>query len=136
VTIYSSGELRGCIGTIEPVDTLYNSIVENAISAATRDYRFSPVREKELSNLNYEISVLSPPVLFEPESSEELFRGINGKGLIIKKDFRSAVYLPQVWEHFSEENDFLKSLCQKAGLHPDEWKHFKGMKFYVFNLIN
>jgi hypothetical protein len=136
VTINTGDELRGCIGTIEPVDTLYNSIVENAISAATRDYRFSPVKEKELSNLNYEISVLSPPVLFEPESAEELFNGIKHKGLIIKKDFRSAVYLPQVWEHFSEEKDFLKSLCQKAGMSSDEWKHFKSMKFYVFNLIN
>lgn len=136
VTIYTGDELRGCIGTIEPVDTLYNSIVDNAISAATRDYRFSPVMENELSKLNYEISVLSPPVLFEPESAEELFKGIKGKGLIIKKDFRSAVYLPQVWEHFSEEKDFLKSLCQKAGLFADEWKNFKNMKFYVFNLIN
>jgi len=136
VTIYTGDELRGCIGTIEPVDTLFNSIVDNAISASTRDYRFSPVKEKELNNLNYEISVLSPPVLFEPDSAEELFKGIKGKGLIIKKDFRSAVYLPQVWEHFSEEKDFLKSLCRKAGFFADEWKNFKNMKFYVFNLIN
>ncbi len=136
VTVKTGEELRGCIGTIEPIDTLYNSIVENAISATSRDPRFSPVREKELSGLNYEVSVLSPPKLFEPHSLEELFKGIKGNGLIIKKDYRSAVYLPQVWEHFSDEKGFLKSLCKKAGMFVDEWKNYKDMKYYVFNLIN
>jgi AmmeMemoRadiSam system protein B/AmmeMemoRadiSam system protein A len=136
VTIKTGEELRGCIGTIEPVDTLFDSLIDNAISAATRDPRFSSVKEKELSGLNYEVSVLSPPELFVPKSVEELFEGIKGKGLIIKKDFRSAVYLPQVWEHFSDEKSFLKSLCQKAGMFADEWKDYKGMKYYVFNLIN
>jgi len=136
VTVKVGDELRGCIGTIEPVDTLYNSLIDNAISAVSKDPRFSPVREKELSKLSYEVSVLSPPELFEPQSLDELFIGIKGKGLIIKKDYRSAVYLPQVWEHFSEEKDFLRSLCQKAGMFVDEWKNYKDMKYYVFNLIN
>lgn len=136
VTINTGDELRGCIGTIEPVDTLHNSIVENAISAATRDPRFSPVSEKELSKLSYEVSVLSPPTLFEPKSLDELFKGINGKGIIIKKDFRSAVYLPQVWEQFTSEKEFLRSLCRKAGMFVDEWKNYKELKYYVFNLIN
>ncbi len=136
VTIKTGEELRGCIGTIEPVDTLCNSIIENAISAAARDPRFSPVTENELDSLNYEVSVLSPPELFEPKSSDELLKEIKDKGIIIKKDFRSAVYLPQVWEHFHEEKDFLTSLCRKAGLHKDEWKNYKSMKFYLFKLIN
>ncbi|MEI7484274.1 MAG: AmmeMemoRadiSam system protein B [Ignavibacteriota bacterium] len=136
VTVKTGDELRGCIGTIEPVDSLYNSLIDNAISAVSRDPRFSPVGEKELSKLNYEVSVLSPPELFEPQSLDELFEGIKGKGLIIKKDYRSAVYLPQVWEHFSDEKDFLRSLCQKAGIFIDEWKNYKGMKYYVFSLIN
>jgi len=136
VTVKIGDELRGCIGTIEPINTLFNSLVDNAISAVSRDPRFSPVREKELNSLNYEVSVLSPPELFEPKSIDELFDGIKGKGLIIKKDFRSAVYLPQVWEHFSDEKGFLKSLCQKAGMFADEWKNYKDMKYYVFNLIN
>lgn len=135
VTIKTGEELRGCIGTIEPVDTLYNSIIENAISAATRDPRFSPMAENELEGLNYEVSVLSPPKLFEPKSSDELLKEIKDKGLIIKKDFRSAVYLPQVWEQLQDEKDFLTSLCRKAGLHKDEWKNYKSMKFYLFNLI-
>lgn len=136
VTVKIGDELRGCIGTIESVDTLYNSLINNAISAVSKDPRFSPVREKELSKLSYEVSVLSPPELFEPHSLDELFSGIKDRGLIIKKDYRSAVYLPQVWEHFSDEKEFLRSLCRKAGMFIDEWKNYKDMKYYVFNLIN
>jgi AmmeMemoRadiSam system protein A len=56
------GELRGCIGTVEPVrDSLANEIVANAISAATNDPRFEPVRVEELSNLRYSVDVLFPP---------------------------------------------------------------------------
>lgn len=136
VTIKNDDELRGCIGTIEPVDTLYNSIIDNAISAATRDPRFNPIEEKELKLLNYEVSVLSVPELFEPSSIEDLFLNIKGKGVIISKDLRRAVYLPQVWEHYTSESAFLSSLCQKAGFFKDEWKDYKSMKFYVFTLLN
>ena len=136
VTIKDGDELRGCIGTIEPVDTLYNSIIENSISAATRDPRFKPIKERELVNLNYEVSVLSVPELIKPESVDSLFSAIKGKGVIINKDMRRGVYLPQVWEHFKSEGDFLSSLCQKAGMHKEEWKDYKAMKFSVFELVN
>ncbi len=136
VTIKSEDELRGCIGTIEPVGTLYNSIVDNAISAATRDPRFDPVEKNELKILDYEVSVLSVPELFEPSSIEDLFLNIKGKGVIISKDLRRSVYLPQVWEHFTSEGAFLSSLCQKAGFFKEEWKNYKSMKFYMFTLLN
>jgi len=57
-----AGELRGCIGTIEPAkDTLAEEIILNAISAATRDPRFAPVRADELPGLKYSVDVLSQP---------------------------------------------------------------------------
>jgi len=57
-----AGELRGCIGTIEPSkDTLAEEIILNAISAATSDPRFAPVREDELTGLKYSVDVLSQP---------------------------------------------------------------------------
>jgi len=56
------GDLRGCIGTIDPVkNTLAEEIIWNAISAATRDPRFSPVRADELPNLKYSVDILSAP---------------------------------------------------------------------------
>ncbi len=83
------GELRGCIGTIEPLkETLGEELVANAISAATRDPRFAPVAESELQNLKYSVDILSAPepttfadldpvvygVIVEDESG--LFRGL------------------------------------------------------------
>ena len=56
------GELRGCIGTVEPVkDSLAEELIHNAVSAATRDPRFAPVRKAELANLKYSVDVLSEP---------------------------------------------------------------------------
>jgi AmmeMemoRadiSam system protein A/AmmeMemoRadiSam system protein B len=63
-------ELRGCIGTIEPVkETLAEELISNAVSSAMRDPRFPPVRPEELSHLCYSVDVLSPP---EPVEFEDL----------------------------------------------------------------
>ncbi len=136
VTLNYGGDLRGCIGTLEPVGTLYESIVDNAIAAASRDFRFSPVTVPELSGITYEVSVLSEPEPYTPSSAGELLGFIKDKGLILRKDFRSAVYLPQVWEHFAKSEDFLSSLCRKAGMSSGEWKDFRNMNFFVFNLLH
>jgi AmmeMemoRadiSam system protein A len=59
VTIRRGGQLRGCIGTIEPVsDNVAEEVIRNAISAATRDPRFSPVRPGELGDLEIKVDVL------------------------------------------------------------------------------
>jgi len=56
------GDLRGCIGTIEPTeDTLAEEVISNAINACTRDPRFSPVKEEELASLRYSVDVLTAP---------------------------------------------------------------------------
>jgi AmmeMemoRadiSam system protein A/AmmeMemoRadiSam system protein B len=83
------GNLRGCIGTIEPVkETLGEELVANAISAATHDPRFAPITESELANLKYSVDILSASqpttladldpkvygVIVEDESG--LFRGL------------------------------------------------------------
>jgi AmmeMemoRadiSam system protein A len=134
VTLTKSGELRGCIGTIEPVDSLYKNIIQNAISAATRDYRFYPVTEDELPYLKYEVTVLSPPKEIRYTDKESLFKQIEGKGVIIKKGFYTAVYLPQVWEQFDSAEKFLSSLCRKAGMDKNEWKKLD-LKVKVFDSI-
>jgi AMMECR1 domain-containing protein len=54
-------------------------------------------------------------------------------GLIIQKGSRSALYLPQVWEEIPVKEDFLSSLCLKAGLHPDDWKD-SSARFYTFQV--
>lgn len=134
VTLNDDVDLRGCIGTIEPVDELYRSIIDNAISAATRDPRFTPVTPNELNGLKYEVSVLSEPMEISFKTDVELFEKIKDNGVIVLKSGSRAVYLPQVWEHFKYPENFLSSLCRKAGLSPDEWRE-KGLKIFVFQKI-
>lgn len=72
-----AGDLRGCLGTIDPVkDTLAEEIIWNAISAATRDPRFSPVRADELPNLKYSVDVLSAPEPCTPDDLDPKFYGV------------------------------------------------------------
>jgi AmmeMemoRadiSam system protein A len=71
------GDLRGCIGTIEPEkDTLAEELIANAISAASRDPRFPPVRADELTNLKYSVDVLSQPELVRLEDLDPNIYGV------------------------------------------------------------
>ncbi|MFA6427461.1 MAG: AmmeMemoRadiSam system protein A [Candidatus Magasanikbacteria bacterium] len=123
VTLMKHGELRGCIGHIEPTQELYKDVIENAVSAAFDDPRFSPLQIYELNDIQIEISVLSTPTEVAYFSIEELLTRLQPgiDGVIISKGNKGATYLPQVWEDFDTKEDFLTSLCLKAGLRKDEW---------------
>jgi hypothetical protein len=130
VTLKEHGELRGCIGEIFPSRALYKAVVERAIDAGTRDYRFRPVTETELPALHYEISALTEP---KPVASyNDIVLGRHG--IVIEKNGRSAVFLPQVpGEQGWDLPTTLTALSQKAGLPPDAWK--EGASFTVFEAI-
>jgi AmmeMemoRadiSam system protein A/AmmeMemoRadiSam system protein B len=88
-----AGDLRGCIGTIEPVkDTLAEELIANAISAATSDPRFSPVRKDELPKLKYSVDVLSPP---EPTTLEQLDPNVYGV-IVVDDSGRRGLLLPHL----------------------------------------
>ncbi len=88
------GELRGCIGTVEPVkDTLAQEIIANAISAATTDPRFDSVREEELKDLVYSVDVLSPA---EPATIEDLDPKIYGVIVESEDESRRGLLLPDI----------------------------------------
>lgn len=128
VTLNKEGDLRGCIGYIEPIKSLHQAVIDNAINSATQDPRFPSVTLKELPNIEIEISVLTPPE--EIKGPEEFITGKHG--IIIRKGFRSAVFLPQVApEQGWTREETLAHLCLKAGLPPDEWQK-PGMRFFVF----
>ena len=89
-----NGELRGCIGTIEAArDTLAQEIITNAISAATNDPRFEPVRPEELSNLRYSVDVLFPP---EEAAMEDLDPSVYGVIVEDKTGGRRGLLLPDI----------------------------------------
>lgn len=129
VTLKKNGELRGCIGMFQPETPLYKNVIEMAIAAATQDPRFNFVKEDELKDLEYEISVLSP--LKKVDSYKDV--EIGKHGVQIKKGLRSGVFLPQVAiENNWDRDEFLSILCsQKAGLLSDCWKDNE-TEIYVF----
>jgi AmmeMemoRadiSam system protein A len=110
------GNLRGCIGTIEPVyQTTAEEIIHNAISAATRDPRFPPVTERELSDLTYGVDVLSRP---EPARGPEDLDP-SRYGVIIETLDRSrrGLLLPRIEGIDSAEQQWL-AVHMKAGIKP------------------
>lgn len=125
VTLHKNGHLRGCIGNIEPVDSIISGVKDNAINAAFKDSRFSPVKLDELDNIDIEISILTKPEKLEYKGLKDLLSKLKPgiHGVIINKNNRKATFLPQVWDQLPDPKNFLSHLCQKAGLSPDEWKN-------------
>lgn len=118
VSLHVNGKLRGCIGVIEPVDTLGESIVHCAASAALNDPRFAPMREEEVESVEIEVSVLSP---LQKTGAEEI--EIGKHGLLVEQGPRRGLLLPQVaTEHCLTRERFLEETCHKAGLPRDAWK--------------
>jgi len=123
VTLTERRVLRGCIGSLYPRQELYKDVIENAKHAAFDDYRFPQLRKNELSEIRIEVSVLSIPKKLEFKDEKELFKKIDKKmGIILKKGFNSATFLPQVWEDIPDKTDFIENLCVKAGINKDLWK--------------
>ena len=118
-TLHLRGKLRGCIGYIAPIDSLYKTVADTARAAAFDDPRFEPVTLAEVPDLRIEISVLSPP---QPIRPDEVVVGKHG--LIVIHGNRRGLLLPQVaieWEWNRET--FLAQTCLKAGLPADAWQH-------------
>ena len=123
VTLKIGGQLRGCIGNLEPVDSIYEGIRSNALNAAFHDYRFSGLTEEELTKVHIEISILTRPQPLTYGDSTELVARLRPgiDGVILRLGRYSATFLPQVWEQLPRAEEFLAHLCQKAGLSPRAW---------------
>ena len=130
VTIKKKGALRGCIGYIQPTSPLYQTVVQAAIFAASRDQRFLPLSAEELPQVEIEISVLTPLRKISNPSRVK----VGKHGLLISRGDQSGLLLPQVpVENNWSRDTFLKQTCLKAGLPQDAWK--RGADLYVFEAI-
>jgi AmmeMemoRadiSam system protein B/AmmeMemoRadiSam system protein A len=119
VTLKEKGELRGCIGYVAPMKPLSVTVRDVAAFAALRDSRFSPVEPAELSQLEYEVSVLSPLRRVLDVKQIE----VGKHGLVMRRGGNEGLLLPQVpveekWDRLT----FLEQTCRKAGLPADAWK--------------
>jgi AmmeMemoRadiSam system protein B/AmmeMemoRadiSam system protein A len=119
VTIKRNGMLRGCIGHINPVTSLGNSVKQNAVAACSMDRRFPPMKENELGDMELEISVLTP---LQPLKDVNDLK-VGKHGLYILKDRRAGLLLPQVaTDNNWDSQTFLRQVCLKAGLPEDAWR--------------
>jgi len=128
VTLNKPNGLRGCIGFPMPEKKLSHAIIEGAIAAATEDPRFPPVTTKELDDITFEVTVLTPPVEIDVSDPMEYLTKIKvGRdGLIVRHSFYSGLLLPQVpGEYGWSVEEFLQHTCNKAGLEKDFWKSGK-----------
>ncbi len=122
------GRLRGCIGQIWPSYPLLSATVLASLQAALADRRFTPVRPEELDRVAVEVTVLTPPRPVDSWQEIELGR----HGIVIQKDGRRAVFLPQVpGEQGWDLPTTLTHLARKAGLPGDAWKD-PDCRFQVF----
>lgn len=118
VTITKDGKLRGCMGTTVARRPLVDDVQSQARAAAFRDPRFPPVLREELDALSFEVSVLGEPESLLAKSWDEACQRVRPgqDGVIVRTAVGGALFLPQVWETFSEPSEFLDQLWKKAGL--------------------
>jgi hypothetical protein len=123
VTLRKGGQLRGCVGTIEPYRSLADDVRLNARAAAFSDRRFEPVAPEELDEIDIEVAELTPTeelvVRNELEAIAAVRPGIDG--VVIASGPRRGTFLPQMWDQLPDVRDFFLHLKLKAGFLPDEW---------------
>jgi len=130
-TLYLDGELRGCVGYVLPVSSLYRAVADTARAAAFEDARFRPVTLPEASQLEIELSILSPP---QPISIEAIEVGRHG--LLIGMAGNRGLLLPQVpTEHNWDRITFLEQTCRKAGLPTDAWKNGAAIEAFTAEIF-
>ena len=129
VSLHKNGQLRGCIGTIAATTgSIAEEIIQNAISACSRDPRFSPVRAHELGSLEISVDVLGEP---EPiESAEEL--DVKRYGVIVSRGMKRGLLLPDL-EGVDTPEDQIRIACRKGGIgesEPYKLERFEVVRHY------
>ena len=121
VTLTKNDELRGCIGSLEAARPLGEDVAQNALGAAFRDPRFTPMVAHEWPQCRVEVSLLSTPKPLRFADEADLLAQIRAgeDGLVLEADGRRGTFLPQVWQDIQDKRAFLAHLLRKAGLPAD-----------------
>lgn len=128
VTLTQEGELRGCIGRIEPKGSLFQAVAEMARASAFQDPRFPPLTLPELPKTAIEISLLSPLERLRDVHTLEVGR----HGLVVQRGSLSGLLLPQVaTDNRWSREEFLRQVCYKAGLPGEAWRE-EGTELFSF----
>lgn len=124
---WKSGDLQGCIGSLEPERPIVDDVAHNAIAAGTRDPRTTPCKLADVDHLDVELSILSP---LEPIASEADIR-VGVDGIVLVHEFRRATFLPVMWERLPDVKTFMGELRRKAGLPRDFAGQVQLMRYTV-----
>jgi len=127
VTLHKKGQLRGCIGNFRPTTPLYRTVAVQARMSALEDSRFRPVVPSEVKEIDIEISVLMP----EKPIKDPLDWELGKHGIIVRRGYRQATFLPQVAEYFKTKEEMLAACCTKAGMLPHLWRD-PGTSVYTY----
>ncbi len=127
ITLTERGELRGCIGALQPQYPLYEDVQIHAAQSALNDYRFPPVVPAEVPQIEVEVSVLTEPQPLPYDQPADLPGRLRPAvdGVILGHGHRRATFLPQVWEHVPDPEVFLSMLCEKMGAPANTWRKTK-----------
>ena len=135
ITLTAHGQLRGCIGALDPYQSLAEDVREHAIAAALKDPRFPAVREAELNGIQIEVSRLTRPTPLEYTDANDLLSKLRPHvdGVILRDGYRRATFLPQVWEKIPDPAEFLNNLSYKMGENHNLWrsKHLDVLVYQV-----
>jgi len=135
VTLTKSGQLRGCIGSLEAWQPLAEDVQLRAYQAAVQDSRFPPLSPPELPMIEIEISRLTQPEPLEyqvPTDLPQLLRP-GQDGVILSDGIRRATFLPQVWEQLPQAEEFLSHLCAKMGARANLWRE-KALDVQIYHV--
>ena len=129
------GALRGCIGSITAQRSVEEGVRINAVNAAFKDPRFSPLARGELDQVLLEISILTEPQQLDAAYGDALLSKVRPflDGVILEKGGKGATFLPQVWEQLPDPAAFFSHLCAKAGLDRNAWKK-KGLTVSTYQV--
>jgi AmmeMemoRadiSam system protein A len=127
VTIHKGGDLRGCIGHVEPAEPLGVVVPRCAVAAGSTDPRFPAITPGELAEIHLEISLLGP---LEPIAGPQDVV-VGRDGLVVERGWHRGLLLPQVATEWGwDAESFLAHTCQKAGLPGNAWQ--QGAKMWRF----
>ena len=125
VTLTLGGNLRGCIGSLQPSAPLAQAVANSAFNAAFRDPRFAQAQADEIEKIHVEVSVLSSMELIAVDARQALLDNLQPgvDGLLLEERGHRATFLPKVWEKITTVDEFVGQLMLKAGLVAGYWSN-------------
>ena len=137
VTLHRNGQLRGCIGVLDPQRPLVEDVAQNAFAAAFRDPRFEPLDPLECHDLTISISLLSDHEPLNCSSEAEFLMKLRPgvDGVVLEWSGGRGTFLPAVWQTLPDTGEFIRQLKVKAGLAPEQWPSDLQAKRYTTRMI-